>query len=95
VTDRVISKLNLKFLNKNKPTDVLAFNLEDDKRSIIGDIIISADTAKRNAQIYKTTSSYELNLYAIHGCLHLLGYDDNNAKNTKIMRGKETFYANT
>jgi len=94
VTDRAISRLNLKYLGKNNPTDVLAFNLADDQKSITGDIIISAETAQRNSRIYKTSSQYELNLYSVHGCLHLLGYDDNNPKNTKIMRRKEILYAN-
>jgi len=74
---------------------VLAFNLTDDKKALIGDIIISAETAKRNSRIYKTTLAYELNLYSVHGCLHLLGYDDNNQKNSKIMRKKESKYANS
>ena len=95
VNDRVISGLNLKYLNEPKPTDVLAFNLTDDKKALIGDIIISAETAKRNSRIYKTTLAYELNLYSVHGCLHLLGYDDNNQKNSKIMRKKESKYANS
>jgi probable rRNA maturation factor len=94
VTDRVIRKLNLKYLNENRSTDVLAFNLSENRDPIIGDIIISADTAKRNARIYKTSNQYELNLYSVHGCLHLLGYDDNNPKNSKIMRLKESLYAN-
>ena len=94
VSDRVISKLNLKYLNENKPTDVLAFNLEGKKEALDGDIIISAQTAKRNSRIYNTSFSYELNLYSVHGCLHLLGYDDDNPKNSKIMRRKESQYAN-
>ncbi|MFH0856121.1 MAG: rRNA maturation RNase YbeY [Candidatus Omnitrophota bacterium] len=93
VSDREISKLNLKYLNENRPTDVLAFGLAGGNKKISGDIIISAETAARNSRIYKTTPIYELDLYSAHGCLHLLGYNDNSPKNTKIMREKESKYA--
>lgn len=94
VSDRLISKLNFKYLSENRPTDVLAFNLTDKRKTIIADIIISAETAMRNSKLYQTTLPYELNLYSAHGCLHLLGYNDNNPKNAKIMRKKEAEYAN-
>ena len=78
----------------DRPTDVLAFNLTDNRKTIIADIIISAETAMRNSKLYKTSLPYELNLYSAHGCLHLLGYNDNNPRNAKIMRKKESEYAN-
>jgi len=90
----LISKLNALYLKENNPTDVLSFNLSNaqDPKEILGDIIVSADTASRNSRIYKTSPADELDLYALHGCLHLLGYNDNNPRNRKIMRKKELQY---
>lgn len=87
--------MNAEYLKENKPTDVLAFNLSSGEKpgEILGDIIVSVDTAGRNSRIYNTSPGYELMLYSIHGCLHLLGYDDNNPRNIRIMRGKEAEYA--
>ena len=95
--DALIRKLNARYLRKNKPTDVLAFDITNskDKRQLSADIVISSDTAIRNARIFKTTPFYELSLYSIHGLLHLLGYDDHSRKNKKIMRGKELKYVHT
>ena len=94
VNDKAISRLNSRYLKENKPTDVLSFDLAANSKEkiIVGDIIVSADTARSNSRIYKTSLNYELNLYALHGCLHLLGYDDNNPENRKIMRKKESLY---
>ncbi|MDD2928022.1 MAG: rRNA maturation RNase YbeY [Candidatus Omnitrophica bacterium] len=94
VSDKLISKLNFKYLKKKQPTDVLAFNLADkaDSKKILADIVVSADTALRNARIYKTSAADELNLYSIHGLLHLLGYTDHTLKNKSLMQKKESKY---
>jgi probable rRNA maturation factor len=97
VNDSEIKKLNAKYLNKNSVTDVLAFNATNtsDKGEFFADIIISTDTAIRNAKIFKTSNEYELSLYIVHGLLHLLGYNDNTIKNKEIMRRKELKYVDT
>lgn len=97
VSDGLISCLNAKYLDNKKATDVLAFNLTDSSsfKVMIADIIISADTALRNSKIFKTTLFYELNLYALHGVLHLLGYNDRNPKDAKLMRKKESRYVHS
>jgi len=94
VNDPLIRKLNKKYLKKDSPTDVLAFNIGDikEKNKLYADILISADTALRNAKIFKTTPDYELKLYSVHGILHLLGYDDHSLKDKKIIRKKELKY---
>lgn len=83
----------MKFLGCNAPTDVIAFNFNEpaDSREIIADIAISTDTAIRNARNYKTTRSYELYLYVVHGVLHILGYKDNNKANSSVMQRKEEY----
>ncbi|OGX18212.1 MAG: rRNA maturation RNase YbeY [Omnitrophica WOR_2 bacterium RBG_13_44_8b] len=95
LSDKRMRALNLKYLHRDEPTDVLAFDLSAKPRTLIADIIVSSDTAVRNAGIYKTTPSYELNLYLIHGVLHLLGFDDNAPKGARIMRAKEEKYVHT
>jgi len=97
VNDKKIKELNLKYLHKNKATDVLAFNMAAslDKGRMLADIIVSAEAAVRNAGIFKTTPSGELRLYAIHGALHLLGYDDHSRRQRQLMRQKEKYYADT
>jgi len=90
VNDNLIKKLNKRFLKKDEPTDVLAFELSPKNRQeVIADLVISADTAKRNAGIYGTSTRHELELYAIHGALHILGYDDSTPALAKTMRKKE------
>jgi probable rRNA maturation factor len=87
VNDKKIKALNLKYLHKTEPTDVLAFDLCKSKRSgqMLADIVISTDTATRNSKIFHTTPLYELYLYLVHATLHLLGFDDRNFKQRKIM----------
>jgi len=87
----------LKYLRKGKTTDVLVFDITEpqDSKRMFADIVISVDTAIRNAKIFKTTPLYEIKLYLIHGALHLLGYDDHGLKQRQLMRKKEKTYVNT
>ncbi len=91
VNAKVIKRLNQRFLNKTHQTDVLSFDnsLNLPRKKTSWEIVICADTALLNARIFKTTPSFELKLYLVHGLLHLLGYNDNNPGNRKIMRLKE------
>lgn len=68
--------LNLQYREKNKPTDVLSFPLADEiQPSLLGDVIISVDTASRQAQRRHHSLHEELQILLTHGILHLLGYD--------------------
>ncbi len=91
VTRQKIQALNKQFLKRSYATDVLSFDLRQEKkdRKLVGDIIISTDAVIKNAKIYKTTVPKELTLYVIHGILHLLGYDDHLPKDIARMRRKE------
>lgn len=77
--DAEIHQLNRRFRNKNQPTDVLSFNYNcidpETGREHLGDIIISIETAIRQAEEHNFTINQELAYLAIHGTLHLLGYD--------------------
>lgn len=93
-TDRFVQGLNRRFLAEDGPTDVLAFDMSEGnprrRRKIIdGEIAISVTTAFRQAKVYHATPAEEVLLYVIHGILHLLGYDDQTAAASKIMRAKE------
>lgn len=73
VNDRTIRRLNRSFRRKDKPTDVLAFRYGE--KGILGDVVISKDTALRNAKRYGVSYRRELKRLVIHGVLHVLGYD--------------------
>jgi probable rRNA maturation factor len=92
VNDKGIQKLNRRYHKRNTATDVLAFNLTGRSKIFLADIIISTDTAIRNAKVYHTRPDNEAALYAIHGLLHLLGYQDSTTKERSIMRRKEDKY---
>lgn len=95
--DAKIRELNKKYHHSDCPTDVLTFDLSDPRKrnDLSSDIIVSADTALRNAKIYKTSADFELNLYVVHGALHISGFDDLTKKQAKLMRKKENEYVHT
>lgn len=81
VNDAGMRRLNKKYRKRDKATDVLAFDT--------GDIVISAETAGRNAKRFGSTIEDELKLYMIHGILHLSGYNDTSCAGRKKMRMME------
>ncbi len=72
VTDDAIRALNRRFLGRDRPTDVLAFPLDEAE----GEVVVSADRAVREAERRGVPPLAELMLYVVHGILHLSGYDD-------------------
>ncbi len=89
VDDPTIHALNRKFLQHDYPTDVLSFVLEDDGRQLQGELIVSADTAARNAIDYGWSTADELLLYLVHGSLHLVGHRDQEQAEIAAMRQAE------
>ncbi len=98
--DAEVHQLNLLYRGKDSPTDVLSFaqHTEPDPTSItsaddlpllLGDVVISVDTALRQAQQHRIALADELALLAVHGTLHLLGYEDETEQGAAIMRHKE------
>lgn len=82
--DETIHLLNKEYRQKDKPTDVLSFPMEDD--IMLGDIVISLDTAKNQAQEREIGLDREIAFLFIHGLLHLLGYDhETSAEDEKEM----------
>ena len=77
--DDFIQKLNHEYLGKNRPTDVLSFPLEEDdfdsEIRLLGDVVISIETASHQAQKMRHSVGLEVVFLLIHGFLHLVGYD--------------------
>ncbi len=92
IDDPTIRVLNSQYLKHDWATDVLSFVLEQDDASVEGEIIISADTAERMAKEFGWTADDEMLLYAIHGALHLVGYDDQTLEAQSTMREREQLY---
>ena len=70
-----IRDINKMYRNIDKPTDVISFQNDDEKDDSLGDIFISIDQAKIQALDYGHTLEREIGFLAVHGYLHLLGYD--------------------
>lgn len=92
-----IQKINRMYRDKDKVTDVISFALEEDEPEIIGldiprvlgDIIICTDVAEEQANAYGHSFERELGFLALHGFLHLLGYDHMNEEDEKEMFGRQ------
>ena len=72
--DGLLRRLNREYRGKDKPTDVLSFP-GDGGEAGLGDIVISVAEAERNARRFGRTLPQELDVLALHGFLHVLGYD--------------------
>jgi probable rRNA maturation factor len=88
-----IHRLNNQFLKHDEPTDVLTFpySAKGAKR-LEGEVVIGYEVAAENAADRGHEVGLELQLYVIHGCLHLCGYDDRTAATERQMRAKEREY---
>lgn len=92
VDDPTIHALNVQFLKHDYPTDVLSFVLEDLPHKLEGELVVSADTAIREAAEARWSPLDELLLYVIHGALHLVGYLDKTPADKKAMYAAELRY---
>ena len=81
ISDRRMAWLHRQFLNQSGPTDVITFQH--------GEIFISVETARRQARQFGTSLTGELQLYIVHGLLHLHGYNDRTPSETRRMRAAE------
>lgn len=92
VDDDAIREINREHRGKDKPTDVLSFPLEPEPFSqerLLGDIVISIDTARRQAADYDAPLQRELYRLLIHGLLHVLGHDHEKAGERRAMEREE------
>lgn len=89
--DDYLGSMNEKYLKHNTLTDIITFDYSE-KGKLSGDIFISIERVKENAESFNTTFSAELGRVMAHGVLHLSGYKDKSAEDKKVMRGKEDLY---
>ena len=90
VGDRAIRRLNARFLHRRQSTDVLAFELGAPGPSpLLGEVIICADTARRQAKRVGVPVALEIDLLVVHGLLHLMGWDDHDPRAARLMHERE------
>ncbi|HZK18798.1 MAG TPA: rRNA maturation RNase YbeY [Clostridia bacterium] len=94
VDDAYIQGLNSKYRNTDAPTDVLSFYFDEEVgpeglESLLGDVVISLETANRQAKEYGHNFRRELLYLTVHGILHLCGYDHDTEEKRKTMRDIE------
>jgi rRNA maturation RNase YbeY len=91
-TDEYLREINIQFLKHKTLTDIITFNYNPSETEIEGEIYISVDRVRENAETYETDFQTELNRVMIHGVLHLLGYNDKSKPEKAAMRKKEDSY---
>jgi probable rRNA maturation factor len=103
VDDAEIRRINREYLEHDWPTDVISFSYAEDASipadanrwprgqgfTLDGEVVISVETAVRQAHRHDWSPGDELLLYAVHGCLHLCGYDDLSDAERPWMRRRE------
>ncbi|MBT2690461.1 rRNA maturation RNase YbeY [Bacillus sp. ISL-47] len=100
VTNDRIQEINREYRDKDRPTDVISFAMEElgegevelvgaDMPRVLGDIIISVAKAKEQAEEYGHSFMRELGFLAVHGFLHLLGYDHENHEDEEKMFSRQ------
>ena len=94
VDDRRIAALHERWLGVPGPTDVITFDLAaglggEDGPTVVGDIVVSTETARAAARLVGWTPRRELAYLIVHGVLHLTGYDDRTPADRRAMRARE------
>ena len=87
--DEAVRRLNKRYRGKDRATDVLSFGLGDGRRpgEPFGDIVVSVDTARRQAREYDATLEREIERRVVPGTLHLCGFDHHERREAARMRG--------
>ena len=91
--DDYLLKLNIEFLNHDTLTDIISFD-DSIGKILQGDIFISIDRVKENANNFNVSFKEELSRVIVHGVLHYCGYNDKTEEDAKRIRDKENFYIN-
>ncbi|CAN5301929.1 rRNA maturation RNase YbeY [soil metagenome] len=93
-SDQYLLQINQQYLKHDTYTDIVTFDNSSVEKVIIGDIFISIDRIRENADSLKFAETDELHRVIIHGALHLAGYKDKTPADKKKMTLKEDFYLN-
>ncbi len=88
--DKQLLQTNIQFLNHNTYTDIITFD-NCEGNTVNGDIVISVERVKENAEKFAVNFDEELKRVIIHGILHLCGYKDKTKKHAEEMRKKENW----
>ena len=88
-SDAFVLDINNRYLNHNYYTDIISFDLSEQKGRLIGDVYISIDRVKENAKTEGHPYMHELLRVIFHGALHFCGYKDKKPADQKIMRSME------
>jgi probable rRNA maturation factor len=95
VTEKEISELHEEFFDDPTPTDCITFPIDDiddvSNYKILGEIFVCPQVALSYSQEHLVDFEEELTLYVVHGILHLLGFDDIEEEERKVMREQEAF----
>jgi rRNA maturation RNase YbeY len=91
-SDEYLLGINQRYLNHDTYTDIITFDTSEEERVVVGDIFISIDRIRENADKFKSAERDELHRVMIHGVLHLLGYTDKGKKEKAQMSDKENQY---
>jgi len=91
-SDDYLLDINRRFLQHDYYTDIITFDLSPDKKSVEGEVYISVDRVRDNAQTLQTTITEELHRVIFHGALHLCGYKDKTKADALKMREGENKY---
>ncbi len=92
-SDEFLLDMNKEYLNHDYYTDIITFDYVEGN-IISGDLFISLDRVKENAEMYNSRMLRELYRVVFHGTLHLCGYKDKTDEEQKVMRAKEDYYLN-
>lgn len=90
-SDEYLYQVNMEYLNHDDYTDIITFDNSEQEKLIEGDIFISIDRVRENAEKHQQTEERELSRVISHGIFHLVGYKDKSDSETKQMRAKEEF----
>ena len=88
-SDEYLYKINVDYLNHHTYTDIITFDNSEEEKVIEGDIFISINRVRENAQKHNQEETSELSRVVSHGLLHLMGYKDKTKTDAEVMRSKE------
>jgi probable rRNA maturation factor len=91
-SDTYLLQINQQYLDHDTYTDIITFDNSEEEKVIVGDIFISVDRIRENAQKFSVAETTEMHRVMIHGALHLLGYKDKCTASKKLMTEMEDKY---
>lgn len=91
-SDEYLLEINRQYLDHDYFTDIITFDNSEEDKQLEGDIYISVDRVRDNAETFHTDFDSEMRRVLIHGLLHLVGYEDSSEALKTAMRAKEDEY---